>query len=136
MISCYELRIGNYVLAHDCVQRIAMINNKVLSEGISSIDFEDNPPEKSMGQTVKNIQPVPLNDDILKRCGFVYHDYFKFWQLKPGDEATRSEMDIDRDYSVIDFMRQPIVKTVLSLHHLQNLYFMLNGKELNFQVNA
>jgi hypothetical protein len=42
-------------------------------------------------------------------------------------------MDVDTDYNVIDFMRKPVVKRVSSLHQLQNVYFMLKGKELHFQ---
>jgi hypothetical protein len=136
MISCYELRIGNYVLAQNGLQRIAMINNKASLPSITSIDVEDNPAEKPTQHTFHNIQPVPLNDEILKQCGFVYHAYFKFWQLITGAGHNRSEMDIDRDYNILDFMRKPIVKKVLTLHQLQNVYFMLKGKELDFQPNA
>jgi len=39
-------------------------------------------------------------------------------------------MDIDSDYDVIDFMRKPVVKNLVSLHQLQNAYFMLKGREL------
>jgi hypothetical protein len=54
----------------------------------------------------------------------------KLWQLVNGKEENRSEMDIDRDYNVICFMRRPLVKKGTSLHQLQNIYFMLKGKEL------
>lgn len=135
MISCYELRIGNYVLAQNGLQRIAMINNKASLPGNTSIDVENNPAENHTNHTFANIRPVPLTDDVLKQCGFVYHDYFKFWQLINGVGNNRSEMDIDRDYNVLDFMRKPIVKTVSSLHQLQNVYFMLKGKELDIQLN-
>jgi hypothetical protein len=74
---------------------------------------------------------VPLTDDVLKQCGFVYHDYFKFWQLKTtGITSEMSEMDIDNDYDVIDFMHKPVVRHLASLHQLQNVYFMLKGREL------
>jgi hypothetical protein len=41
-----------------------------------------------------------------------------------------SEMDIDNDYDVIDFMHKPVVRHLASLHQLQNVYFMLKGREL------
>jgi hypothetical protein len=47
-----------------------------------------------------------------------------------GTDGNRSEMDIDSDYNLIDFMRKPVVKTIASLHQLQNIYFLLKGKEL------
>ncbi len=42
-------------------------------------------------------------------------------------------MDIDRDYNVIDFMRRPLVRSITSLHQLQNIYFSLKGKEIGFK---
>ena len=80
---------------------------------------------------MEQLQPVALNDDVLRQWGFVFHDYFHFWQrISTG---IRSEMDIDRDYNVIDFMRKPIVNKLESLHQLQNIFFVLKGRELIFQ---
>ena len=80
--------------------------------------------------------PIALTDEVLTQCGFLYHDYFKFWQLIEGMDAYRSEMDIDTEYNIIDFMRKPVVKKLTSLHQLQNIYFMLKGKELNITKTA
>jgi hypothetical protein len=91
-----------------------------------------NAPEAATERSFNNIQPVPMTDDVLRQCGFVYHDYFKFWQLLGSTAGLRSEMDIDRDYDIIDFMRRPLIKKVASLHQLQNIYFMLKGSELKF----
>lgn len=133
MIPCNELRIGNYVMADEKMQRVSLINNKASLTHVSSIDVEEN--EEGLGKhTFASIKPVPLSDDILRQCDFVYHNYFKFWQLIGGEGSNRSEMNIDRDYNVLDFMRKPIVKKVSSLHQLQNVYFMLKGKELPFQT--
>jgi len=135
MIPCYELRIGNYVLAEQKLQRISMLNDKTSSANTFSTDANnntDNGPEHKLA----SIQPVALTDDILKQCNFVYHSYFKFWQLINPPENNRSEMNVDRDYNILDFMRKPIVSRVKSLHQLQNIYFMLKGKELLFKETA
>lgn len=126
MISCYELRIGNYVLADGNLQQVSGVNHTTASTLIEG---------KNNGQAVSehnldNIEPVPLTGDILRQCGFVYHDYFKFWQLITT--GIRSEMNISPDYEVIDFMRKPILKKLTSLHQLQNIYFLLKGRELHF----
>jgi hypothetical protein len=89
--------------------------------------------ESNRQQNLQVLEPVPLTDAVLRQCNFVYNDYFKFWRLVTGAGEARSEMDIDRDYNILDFMRKPIVKKVASLHQLQNVYFMLMGKELAFQ---
>ena len=124
MISCYELRLGNHVLVDKNLQQVSMITGTSVFTRDTEESHEQAASEHSFGQ----IEPVPLTDDVLKQCGFVYHDYFKFWQLITT--GTRSEMDIDRDYDVIDFMRKPIIKNLASLHQLQNVYFMLKGREL------
>jgi hypothetical protein len=124
MISCYELRIGNYVLVNGNFQQVFAINRTV-----AFVAEEDN-EEMASEHNLENVQPIPLTEDILRQCGFVYHDYFKFWQLITT--GIRSEMNISPDYEVIDFMRKPILKKLTSLHQLQNIYFLLKGRELQF----
>jgi hypothetical protein len=128
MIPSNELRIGNYVLSEGNIERLSMINNRT-----SAVEVEESETNEKTGLTLFSIQPVPLTDAVLQQCDFVYHDYFKFWQLINGKAENRSEMDIDRDYSIIDFMRRPVVKKLTSLHQLQNIYFLLKGKELLFR---
>lgn len=135
MIPYYELRIGNYVLVENQLQRISMINNERSLTNVSSIATEEETEDEGK-QTFASIEPVPLTDEVLQQCHFVYHDYFKFWQLLTGTGTQPSEMDIDRDYNILDFMRKPIVKEVSSLHQLQNIFFILKGKELNFHKSA
>jgi hypothetical protein len=124
MISCYELRIGNYVLVNGNFQQVFAINRTV-----AFVAEEDN-EQMASEHNLENVQPIPLTEDILTQCGFVYHDYFKFWQLITT--GIRSEMNISPDYEVIDFMRKPILKKLTSLHQLQNIYFLLKGRELQF----
>lgn len=130
MISCYELRIGNYILVAENIQEVSMIS----STTVSAVDLENGSERVTSEHSLESIQPVLLTDDILKQCGFVFHDYFKFWQLITT--GIRSEMNISPDYEVIDFMRKPILKKLTSLHQLQNIYFMLKGRELQFSQNA
>jgi hypothetical protein len=127
MISCYELRIGNYVAVDESLQKIAAINRTTAS----TLEAEEN-NEKVSEHDLDNIEPVPLSDDIIRQCGFAFHDYFKFWQLITT--GIRSEMNLSPDYEVIDFMRKPILKKLTSLHQLQNIYFLLKGRELDFHV--
>jgi hypothetical protein len=127
MISCNELRLGNRVLVDKNLQQVSMIT----STAVFTIDAEEGHEPAVSEHSSDQIEPVPLTDDVLKQCGFVYHDYFKFWQLKTtGITSEMSEMDIDNDYDVIDFMHKPVVRHLASLHQLQNVYFMLKGREL------
>src|SRR4051812_21456694 len=118
MISCYELRLGNRVLVNGQLQQVSLITGTTAFTKDAGESGEQAPVEYSL----EKIQPVPLTDEVLAECGFVFHDYFKFWQLITT--GIRTEMDIDLNYDVIDFMRRPIVKKLASLHQLQNVYFM------------
>lgn len=124
MISCYELRLGNLVRVDGRLEQVSMLSTK----SVFTTDAMEKKPEAAAEHSFEQIEAVPLTDDILKEYGFVFHDYFKFWQLV--NKGIRSEMDIDRDYDLIDFMRKPIIKKLASLHQLQNVYFMLKGREL------
>ena len=124
MIPCNELRLGNRVLVNENLQQVSMITGTA----VFTIDEEGGNEPKASEHSSDKIEPVPLTDEVLKQCGFIYHDYFKFWQLMTT--GVMSEMDIDSDYDLIDFMRRPIIKKMVSLHQLQNVYFMLKGREL------
>jgi hypothetical protein len=132
MIPCYELRLGNYVLVEQTIQQVSMIDDaSSTTTALPGLSGEE--PAANKPRRLEMLQPVPLTDSVLRQCNFVYHEYFKFWQLITGAEENRSEMNIDRDYNILDFMRKPVVKKVASLHQLQNIYFMLKGKELVFR---
>lgn len=126
MISCYELRLGNRILVNDKLQQVSGITTTT----VFTIDAEENNELTASEYVEKKLEPMPLTDELLKECGFVFHHYFKFWQLITT--GIRSEMDLSPDYEVIDFMRKPILKKLASLHQLQNIYFMLKGRELKF----
>ncbi len=133
MISHNELRIGNYILIDDVLHEICLINNDSSTVDTSFIGYKNEGNTSNVSCVSTRVKPVPLTDDILKQCGFIYRDYYKFWQKVEGVDGKRSEMDIDTDYILIDFMRRPVVKSIASLHQLQNLYFSLNGKEVGFK---
>jgi hypothetical protein len=129
MISCYELRLGNSILVNGNIQQVSMIT----ANTIFTVDTEQSIGQEASEYSLEKVEPVPLTNEVLKQCGFLYHDYFKFWQLVTT--GIRSEMDISPDFEVIDFMRKPIITKLASLHQLQNVYFMLKGRELKLNKN-
>ena len=128
MIPCNELRIGDYVLINENMERISAIT----TTNVSTSALENSNDDIVAQHSLEAVLPVPLTDDVIKQCGFVFHDYFKFWQLV--STGIRSEMNISPDYEVIDFMRKPILKKLTALHQLQNIYFILKGRELKMQL--
>ena len=130
MIHANELRIGNYVLINGTCLQVNSIDGGKGLDGTSIICYLPGGVESKKDCGSDTVLPVLITDEILACCGFVYHDYFKCWQKKVDGKGT--EMDINRDYDVVDFLRKPLVKNVRSLHQLQNIFFALKGKELNF----
>ncbi len=130
MIQAHELRIGNYVLINGACQQVNSINAGNHLTDSAQVAYCVGDVEEAEYCASDNIQPLPISQEVLAGCGFEYHDYFKFWQKKIHGRGT--DMEINQDYDIIDFMRKPLVKKISSLHQLQNIYFALKGSELNF----
>lgn len=135
MIPCHDLRTGNIVLVNNRLRKVTMIRNSQTLTDQSMVGVESLSNEENENYPVDDIQPVPMNEALLQECNFNYQPHFKFWQLISSD-GERKEMDIDSDYNLIDFMRRPMVKNIGSLHQLQNIYYMLFNKELNFDADT
>jgi hypothetical protein len=134
MIPCHDLRTGNIILVNNRLRKVSTISNSSSLADHSSVGVESITSEENENYAVEDIQPVPMSEAVLQQCNFIFRDYFKFWQLVSKGQP-RTEMNIDLDYNIIDFMRRPVVKNVTSLHQLQNIYYMLHGKELDFDVD-
>lgn len=131
MIDNKEIRIGNWFQHNEnwCYRSPAEIKPFIfqwedrdwysLSECTLSLD---------------DIEPVPLTEDVLKRCGFHKHNnawvqddfkennskfYFSIWDVSGYYTYNSAEFTI----------------LIESLHQLSNLYYSLTGKELNYQPN-
>ena len=131
MINCHQLRIGNIILVNNRMRKVSAISlNNQSSVSVESITNEE--PETC---SVEDIHPLLITDSILQQCNFIFHDYFRIWQLG-SISFTGIEMELDRDYNIVNFLRRPLVKKIASLHQLQNIYFMVHGKELDFDVDT
>ena len=117
MISLQELRVGNWVINS---------TSGAYYQLKTGVDIDD----------ANNFQLVPITDELIKSCGFNYHTYFKFWQKNKTVSGTGPDMELDRDYWVLDFSHQRIGVELKALHQLQNLYFSLKNKELEINPNS
>ena len=135
MIACHDLRTGNIILVNNSLRKVTMISNSETLTDQSLVGVESIGYERKEHYPVQVVQPVPMSDAILQQCNFIYQRRFKFWQLINTD-GEQTEMHIDPDYNLIDFMRRPVVKNISSLHQLQNIHYMLFNKELDFDVDT
>ena len=119
-----ELRIGNYVFSADDNK-----NGEVFQIDPSGIIFVNK--NGNRWQDLKNIQPIPLTEEILFKCGFK-KDHDKLW--------------IDNGVFEIEYLNGQIGLTcglhaeesmpldIKYLHQLQNLYFALTDIELEMNL--
>lgn len=138
MIQANELRIGNLIKFSDCVYTIRDLNentqntldNGVNAIGISRIQEIRSYEILTNGKlyTFNNIDPVPLSEEILLKCGF----------SKIGNSGLVGGITYQDDNMTLLFGQGDVVyfhvdtryMSINSLHQLQNLYFILNNKEL------
>ena len=113
MIDIKELRIGNYVLS-GC-------NELVKIEGIISKD-------NTGGYLIETLKPIPITAEWLLKLGFdTFYINGKLTHYKINLHYLR--------YDGQDFyfeLGKGMIIEVIYIHHLQNLYFCICGKELEY----
>jgi len=132
MVLCSELRIGNYVLINAIIRKIALITSVEDKKHLPTVGYYVGEDLRFINCDSEQLQAVALSNNELEKSGFSFDSYFKLWQKPKPTNGTGMEMELDRDFSVVDFLRRPILKEVKSMHRLQNLYHALLGKELTF----
>lgn len=132
MIPFSELRIGNYVLVNAITRKIALISSVEDQTQVPAVGYYVGEDLHYIGCDSQHLQAVSLSNTVLEKTGFLFDSYFKLWQKPKPTTGTGMEMELDRDFNVVDFLRRPVLKEVKSMHGLQNLYYALLGKELAF----
>jgi hypothetical protein len=129
MIRANELRIGNLVKWSNkfhVVQDILSPDMDFINGCIVTNYFD-------AGRGLEEFEPIPLTSEVLEGwCGFdtgMGSDYklqdlrLRLWKNNDWILLNTNGSDL--------YPRMPLIK---HLHQLQNLYFPLTGKELNFEV--
>jgi hypothetical protein len=129
MINISELRLGNYILHK--------VNNKVSVVKCAFQHFELVNKEGT-----RDLYPVVLKSEILGRCGFTENESYP---LRPGAQefvlllavpgSDKNEIKAYVKSNKECFGRATVNGLTVSqnffhLHQLQNLYFILTGKEM------
>jgi hypothetical protein len=123
MIQSSELRMSNYVYSSDFVIK------SYSPQGLFNL-------MKNIDDGYNNIKPIPLTEQWLIDFGFEKIDDHRF-KIKP------TEMDFYYTYSIHDYAFRIYVQGSIIcanclhyVHQLQNLYFALTNKELNYESKS
>ena len=129
------MRLGNYFLADGLLQSLSAISatpNEAQENPM--IGYYSNNQLVYLPAGSSQLLPIPMSDEILKKCGFRFDTYFKLWQKMKTKLGTGVDMELNREYSALDFSHRPILKKIEYLHHLQNLYYVLKRNDLKIDV--
>lgn len=130
MIDLKELRIGNLVSLNG-----RYIDVESISSAVINITGEDEEFGGFIGDSWRDIEPIPLTPELLVKCRFkkveidAYSDLFK---------RTTKDFMFSVIYNYIQdkatFNSPHFTQFIQHLHQLQNLYFSLTGEELQINV--
>lgn len=149
IVEAKEFRIGNLVLTNNVEYRkldagkIACIvaidserNFAELKETVKIYHIEDKYKD-TYGQWIKHLKLIPLTEEWLLKFGFLRHhlDYTNgviYIKNVPGTNEFEWGVFPNELGSGIQIKNRIKLKYV---HQLQNLYFALTGKELEYENN-
>jgi len=130
MINTQELRIGNYIFVDNILRKVCCIKND--DAQIPSIGFENNNSCEYETANSERLTAVPISDELLIQLGFTFHSYHKTWQHeKPKKTIT---IELDKDFTAVDFAHRTLLKDVHYIHLLQNLFYSVQQRELTLIV--
>ena len=125
MIQANELRIGNKVYDNGKICTIESIN--AFADGEADVYLVET------GNAGMFIDPIPLTEDILLKCGatsVIFTTNNEISSFDIGDLMFEKEVN---GYCVFG-SEWTIGKPFHYLHQLQNLFFCLCGKELTIKL--
>jgi hypothetical protein len=130
MIQANELRIGSIV------KRLGKLTHITAIQQSENVTYVTTPLSGAI--TINQIDPIPLTPEILEKCGFKK-------KINKSDKPYFIQNINDRNYIIYSYQikrwqvfheingNDSFLCVLDSLHHLQNLIFVLTGKELEIK---
>jgi len=143
MIQANELRRGIFIMdrgnkmwAIDCWESCDKVAAKIPSLGIHPVlgEMFGHP----FTEKLEYLQPIPLTPEILEKCGFendnVFEKMFKYLNKSIYD-TDKLTFRKEEGFICFDGIKyRTLLKHIIYLHQLQNLYFALTGEELTVNL--
>jgi len=122
-----ELRINNWVMYDGRYFQIDSVGSelpflKTIEFGVGVVTYD-------------NIQPIPLTEEILLKCGFNKRPEY-FYGKRIGSNNWL-EINISEKRTIIFTVNGTTYVELINVKHLnelQNLFYSLSGEELNIQL--
>lgn len=123
MIQVEELRIGSKVAVNDFPMEVVSIFKDEVY-----LDFEGNEGDV-WEEKCKDLNPIRLTEEILLKCGF--------HKVEPMMIYVKENIIVDPVLKIAMLKCNectPLIGKSKYLHQLQNIYFILKGKELEVKL--
>ena len=148
MLQPNELRVGNIVTHDDYSSELFIVKSiyeeEQEGEEVYIIDTLGGKNE-GWGNPLELINPIPLTDEILLKCGFersksVYSTFVMKVEAYPLSSNLTLYVYLNESPSATQIRmiqgqnRNGNILSINSVHQLQNLYFALTGKELDVKL--
>lgn len=138
-----ELRIGNYVKIDEGIGKVVSIMSNTFCNECANDDYNitiemGNGTFREEEET--KVEGIPLTEEILLNCGFEKINHISGYIFYSFNRKSLKDMNaymplyiyLNPNYAKIaNFTVQQNIEYV---HQLQNLFFAINGKELNIQL--
>ena len=123
-----ELRIGNYVIDYEAEPETTIYWQVEEIQRLSN----DKALNQTIGVTYRNgscwscdIKPIPLTEDWLLNFGFKYNGFCY--------EFNKHEVRLINEFNIPYWIDSNFITNISYVHQLQNLYYALTNKELNYE---
>lgn len=122
MIDAKDLRIGNFILdlKNGSIASVIKLNEALIG-GKKEIRVN--------GNSNQEYKPISLSEEWLHRLGFTTQGIIKKEIVKDGKKITLYLNDL----SGYGFATEIGIIKLEYVHHLQNLFYILTGQELEFK---
>jgi len=146
-----ELRLNNLVFinndllveikAND-IFRVSGINKRfelLFPESDSTVSLDHTNSIRVYNQFNQFIQPIPLTEEWLLKCGFKKNMFGVFLLDFSGYYLCKNDVgfflvtdEVDDEFGFVP--ERPILLKIKFIHQLQNFYFALVGEEIKIQI--
>ena len=132
MIDCKDLRIGNWVYSPEDEN---VIIESVKKDWCDVRTKGDGEFHESYGCPTQNLEPIPLTPELLVKCGFeiVNSDVHNITHAYNGYLAINTYTE-GGEYWWLRYYQGGTNINIKYLHQLQNIYYLLIGKELEIDL--
>nr|DAP81597.1 MAG TPA: hypothetical protein [Caudoviricetes sp.] len=138
-----ELRIGNYVKIDAGIGKVVSLMSNTFCNECANDDYNitiemDNGTFREEEET--KVEGIPLTEEILLNCGFEKINHISGYIFYSFDRNYKREkfaympLDVYLNPNYAKIANFTVQQNVEYVHQLQNLFYAINGKELNIQL--